>query len=332
MTAPIGTTTLASNTTHAKRSRGPATPVAPSAPATSDTATGGLGTGAKLAIGGGVAAALLGAGGLYLALRGRSSQGKVLGCVDGVRLLGNPNAPTDVTNWAWKTPTGGSVYGTTPKVSLEHVDQGALGDCWNIAAMGAIAHRQPGALERLVREVGDDVVVDLPRGPVAVTKELPIRDGSPVFGGSKPDDPVFWPAYIEKAQAAIRPDGYRTMEGGQAWRAFDELLGTSARPTTSTGSIGDDLAEAHAKGEPLTIWTYDKPELTPEVARRMDDAGVHDNHVYVVTNVTGRGDDVRAELFNPWGRAHPTRAMDADDLRALFGGMDTPSQYLNWSA
>jgi len=272
-----------------------------------------------VAIGGGIAAAVLGAGALYLAKR--PIQSSVIGMVDGVELLSNPRTTKEISKHAWGVPTEGGVFGAGQygRVSLEHVDQGALGDCWNVAGMGAIAHRRPEAIEQLVRESGDAVIVNLPERPVAVTKELPLQDGSPVYGGSGPDDPVHWPAYVEKAQAALARDGYRSLEGGWARESFDQLLGTTSKEVTGSSRIIDDIEARFAAKEPLAIATRS------DDTARMQELNVHGNHYYVVKDVKGTGAERQVELHNPWGDKHPTKALTADELDEMFEALDTPS-------
>ncbi|MCW2925122.1 MAG: peptidase calpain [Thermoleophilia bacterium] len=274
-----------------------------------------------LAIGGFLAAAA----GVVIWKRPISS--KVIGAVEGAKLLSNPSLPAR-TAARWGVPTHGTLFGTAPgpRVSIEHADQGALPDCWNVAGIAAIAHRRPEVFERMVREVGDHIVVDLPGRSVAVTKELPLTpSGKPAFAASG-DDGVLWPAYVEKAQAAVSRGGYRALGGGQTRFSFRDLLGTDPVRVPSRGSIHDDVVHHLRAGTPVTL---SAKKLTSAAMRA---ANVHGDHYYVAVEEIGRDGSSRVRLFNPWGEKHPTRALDARELAAMFSGLDTPNEYVRYGA
>jgi hypothetical protein len=250
----------------------------------------------------------------------------VIGTIEGVDLLSNPPIPRHAKGVKWGMPSSGSTFGAAPgpKVSIEHVDQGVLGDCWDVSSMGAIAHRKPEVFEGMVKDVDDKhVIVHFPERSVAVTKELPMLDGSPAFGGSKPDDPVYWPAYVEKAQAAIRPGGYKALEGGNSWRAFHELLGTEPVQGSSAGSVFDDALRLGRDKPPMTMSTKDPARLSSAAKERMEALQVFDDHSYVAKDITDEG----ADLYNPWGRKHPNGPLSREDVNAIFDGVDTPTEY-----
>lgn len=258
---------------------------------------------------------------------------KVVGAVDGVDLLSNPRLPRGFAGRGWAVPEHGSIFGPPPgaRVSIEHVDQGALGDCWNIAGFGAIAHRRPDVFEGMVREVGEHVVVDLPARSVAVTRDLPIgRTGGPAFGGSGPDDPVYWPAYVEKAQAAVARNGYRSLEGGITSTSFRQLLGNEPRQAASRGTILDDIAHHVRAKQPIAIATHSTMTADRATRRRMAELGIAANHYYVPTRVTGQGAEARVALFNPWGKDHPREPVGLQDLQRIFQRVDTPDEYVSY--
>jgi hypothetical protein len=287
-----------------------------------------------LLVGGGIAAAVVGAGAVALAVRAHSMRAfdsAVIGSVKGVDLLSNPCLPKDVKGATWAIPDG-TVYGQAPgpKVSIEHVDQGELGDCWDVSGMGAIAHRRPEALDRMVEEVDDQhVIVHLPEKSVAITRELPLRDGTPVFAGSKKDDQVFWPSYIEKAQATQATGGYRGLVGGNAWRTFQQVLGVSPREGRSSGSIVDDAVRLNAKKPPMTMATRDPEQLDDATKARMEELQVFDDHSYVVKDIDEtKPAEPAFDMFNPWGHKHPKQPLGRDDVEKIFYAVDTPEEYI----
>lgn len=251
---------------------------------------------------------------------------RVLDVVEGVELLANPRLPDKLSTRVWGVPEGATVFGRRPdaRVSIEHIDQGTLGDCWSLSTMGALAHREPEVIANLVRESGDHVIVAFPDRPVAVTRELPLEHGEPRFAATGNDDPVLWPAYVEKAQAALAPDGYRSLDGGFASEAFQLLLGRAPRDVDAAGSIARDLERAYGKGLPTVIGSRIEGDFPASIAKRMEQLDVLDTHYYTVRDVRGSGDDMVATLFNPWGDTHP-QPLGPSDLTALFDDLTTPA-------
>jgi hypothetical protein len=289
-----------------------------------------------LLVGGGIAAAVLGAGGIALALRahdGRAFDSAVIGSVNGVDLLSNPCLTKDARDAKWLAPTDGSIYGIAPapKVSIEHVDQGDLGDCWDVSGMGAIAHRQPAALEHMVEEVDDQhVIVHLAEKSVAITRELPMRDGTPAFAGSKQDDQVFWPSYIEKAQATQVRGGYRGLEGGNARDTFRQLLGADPVAGDTSGSTFEDALRLGADKPPMTMATRDPGELDAATTARMEELQVYDDHSYIVNDLLGSDpSSAKIDRFNPWGHKHPKQPLGREDIDRIFHAVDTPGEYVD---
>ncbi|MCW2972813.1 MAG: peptidase calpain [Thermoleophilia bacterium] len=302
----------------------PRTGTPPPAPAQDDasttTAPRGTSVGAPLLIGG----AALAVAGVVLGVRLlRPVASKVIGTVEGVELLSNPRMSRSTQKvYSWGVPKEGTVFGVAPKpaVSIEHVDQGGLGDCWNVAGMGAIAYREPETITNMVRESGDHVIVALPNRTVALTRELPLRsqDGGPGYAGRLQDDPVLWPSYIEKAQAAVLPNGYRSLEGGFGRTSFEQLLGAAPASRRSTGSVTQDIAAAFRTDRPTVVG----------VRSNVHEVNLHGSHEYVVTDVAGEGADLKVTLFNPWGEQHPTRALGEADLRGVINEVATPDYFI----
>jgi hypothetical protein len=258
----------------------------------------------------------------------RAAFSPVLGdVVDGVQLLANPATPDTVKGIVWGVPKNGSMWGIAPRVSVEHVDQGFLGDCWDVAGMGGIAVARPDEIDgKIVQEFANHVVVRVDGKHVAISKELPLINGTPAFAGAEDVDRVYWPAYIEKAQAALLPDGYNGLKGGRSTTTFEQLLGSDAKlqPGTPGGPFADG-ATAFADRVPVALGSVPETGRSPELTKLMTDLNVHGNHAYVVVKrgLTDAGEPT-IRLFNPWGHKHPVRDLTASEVNQMFRVSYTP--------
>jgi hypothetical protein len=165
------------------------------------------------------------------------------------------------------------------------VNQGAISDCFLIAAMGAVVSLDPGAIKRLfspqesgarpytvtLYEMGPDNKTMVPI-QVAVDANLPAlnrnapepgeerllgQDGAPqlayaVFRKSE-RTAVLWPALLEKAYAQLQKGGYA--EVGNGGVPANPMAALTGQPATRT-DIGADgslqqIAAMKAKGLPV---------------------------------------------------------------------------------
>lgn len=235
-----------------------------------------------------------------------------------------PPLPRVVRDVEWRRPDGTlwardrSSDAAAAKVRLSHVDQGFLGDCYLVAAMGAMALQQPTRIERMVTMRPDSVEVNLPAGTVRVTRDLPLRDGRPLFAASGTNK-VLWPAYIEKAVAATRRGGYGHLDhGGEVATAFRWLTGKAPRelPAPPSDNIVDDVAALLRDGRPVVV---DAPLGRAGSSRRMlmDRLGLHGDHCYVVQAADVRRGAGTLRLWNPWGTDQP-KVLTAEQARVIL--------------
>jgi len=316
-----------------------ATPAAP-VEASKDGETRILGMKPLMALGvaAAVGAAALGGRALYLHVQDLKAPA-FSGAIDGVNLLANPRLPRGIKPSTWGSPTGtlfGPVDAATGrgKVLIDHVDQGQLGDCWFVAGEGAIADTTPKVFEDMLIEHPNGIMVRLPAGPTPISKDLPLRrDGTPLFAGSGPKDPVLWPAYVEKAVAARNSDGYRGLESGWARETFELLLGTKAPMIAKPAGMMDDMAARLKNGQAVTLGSTNESVASAAQLAALERNGAHTNHMYVVRDVipAKEGQEAQAVLFNPWGGEHP-KPMNESDITLGFVGMDATDASYRWNA
>ncbi|CAN0437039.1 unnamed protein product [Pylaiella littoralis] len=112
-------------------------------------------------------------------------------------------------------------------VKADDVKQGALGDCWLVAAMATLAGTMPGAIKKLFANSERsfrqglmyrvrlfDITQDRWR-TITVDDNIPTRNGNPIF--AKPNGKELWVVLLEKAVAKFC-GSYSNIAGGfEAW-------------------------------------------------------------------------------------------------------------------
>ncbi|MFT7583296.1 MAG: hypothetical protein ACI9MR_004983, partial [Myxococcota bacterium] len=125
--------------------------------------------------------------------------------------------------------------GKAPKVS--DVSQGAIGDCYLMAGMGAVVAQRPDLIQKMVtydsgiytvtfKERQGGVFVDV---PIQVDSNLPSKGGTnPIYGQDTAtkggNDAALWPAIVEKAYAVWKGD-YQEIAGGSPSKAMEAITG-----------------------------------------------------------------------------------------------------------
>ncbi len=137
----------------------------------------------------------------------------------------------------------------SPQPKLSDVDQGAVGDCFLLAALGSVVAARPDIIRNMVSYDAttktytvtfQELQADRTFKPhkEVVDAWLPSRAGSAkpqtVYAQSdKPFDPknqALWPAIIEKAYAQWKGGYHKIDEGGQASEAMQAITGVRSVP------------------------------------------------------------------------------------------------------
>lgn len=165
--------------------------------------------------------------------------------------------------------------------------QGALGDCWVVAAMLAVHETSPAHLRRLVRpgpEPGT-VAVHLPglEEPLLVDRTLPVdARGRFLYArrdGAGPADV----GVLEKAIAAHVAGGYGMLQRGLARYGLQLLLGRAGRMTLRSPGAAR-VRRWRSQDRPLTASTH---PLSGRV--RHSGGAFHPNHVYALVGAEPSG-------------------------------------------
>jgi peptidoglycan hydrolase-like protein with peptidoglycan-binding domain len=214
------------------------------------------------------------------------------------------------------------------------IRQDALGDCYFVATLGALAHDQPQVIRNAIHydAATQRFRVTLYKNGTAryiwVT-QAELEDNVTRQGGSRVDNTGcyerVWPAVIETAFAKMHDtnaadglgEGYRKLnEGGFAADAMLAILGNSGTKLTyqyyytlgTSGSVfllGTRVWTALQQRKAVTLST-DPETDSRTLFQRLTNApipqdGLVDNHVYMVISMTQNGLDWNVRLRNPWG-------------------------------
>lgn len=216
-------------------------------------------------------------------------------------------------------------------VWVPHVRQGALGDCWFMGTLAAMALAKDPKWHPAIRRI-DDETVALKFGDreVGLSDDLPTRrDGKLAY--ARPNGPRFeatWPVYYEKAAAAMR-GSYRALDGGWPSEAFEMMFGTAPKRIDRPSDIIAYMDRAVEEGLPVAVTTR------PNQTALMDEVNLKSNHTYAVRKIvtTGPrdGSAVYVKLWNPWGTEHP-QVLTPQQFEQLTDSVTTPVEEFRWNS
>ncbi|MFF5263097.1 C2 family cysteine protease [Actinomadura viridis] len=234
------------------------------------------------------------------------------------RKSGGNGSTNPITRHEYMT---GPLFGKSGRPSLVDVNQGALGDCWWMAGLGALAYTDKGreVLEGMITQNANGTyTVRFPDGEsVTVTSSFVRRqDGSVAYAQPAP---ALWPLIMEKALAE-KEGGYKEIDGGRAGEGMEILTGKPSSEHDAQDVTRSDLERWLKEGKAVTVATFSK-----DGAAKIDayQAGrIYAYHSYVVRGFTGDG---KVLLYNPWGYSHASvtmeefnnllRRVDVNDIR-----------------
>jgi hypothetical protein len=225
----------------------------------------------------------------------------------------------------------GVLFGDSP--SRFDLRQGALGDCYFLASLGAMADRHVDAVRNMFIDNGDGTfTVRFFHGNygayynadgsinsgfssgtgradyVTVNRQLPAYSNNTFaysnYGGSLSNPAnVLWIALAEKAYAQWNETGragrdgtnrYTAIEGGLMARVNAQVLGYNSTDYALSSAPKAAIVQAMNAHRAVTIGT--RSGVTA--------GGLVGGHAYVVAGYSAGNDTF--SLFNPWGTSHPT--------------------------
>ena len=178
--------------------------------------------------------------------------------------------------------------------NISDINQGGVGDCWLLAALGSTALTNPQKIKDVITDNGDGTyTVHFQDGDVTVNDDALLDQG---------DDQAKWVAVIETAYAEREGGEYDDIEGGYGDHALQDLFGAETGnfdPDSSNDLFfGDNkspddsydvMEEALGDGRPVTASVHDR-------------IGIDGGHELMVTDVYEKDGVKYVELMNPWAR------------------------------
>lgn len=252
-------------------------------------------------------------------------------------MLGNASQPSKLRKHKDATyeKHAGDVSGKGAKP--EDVKQGALGDCYLLAALAAVARANPKVIEEMIKDNGDgtyDVSIyvdkgwfskDLQKQTVKVDATFPTKDGKAVYakpGEAGPSGPRLWVMLIEKAYAKLK-GGYDDIEGGFGAPAMEAITGKASQELKPKDYPDDILASMLDKvmkeGHAVTVgadWYLLKSTKEKAAADGIPSL----QHEYALKGVDVKGQTI--DLQNPWGHSHIEK-LPMDKFKKWFNTIST---------
>ena len=213
--------------------------------------------------------------------------------------------------------------GDRTSVAANDTEQNYLGDCYLIAAMGAVARAQPSAIKELIKDNKDgtyNVSLWVPKSKwsqtrvkttVTVDSQFPTSAaGAPAYAGkgdTGSKGPELWPMLLEKAYA-IYMGSYGNIEGGYSSDSM-EMLTNKENQGYDSPDLADDkvmelIAGALKTKKPITAEVTDESTWSDTDKKDAEKYGIVGNHVYAPSKANAKGKTI--DLQNPWGVNHIT--------------------------
>ncbi|MDO8361492.1 MAG: C2 family cysteine protease [Actinomycetota bacterium] len=232
------------------------------------------------------------------------------GCVDGA-CYGPAGAPkaTGKVNLEDPDPVDAHNGSTTEDLSslplfgpngprLSDVQQGQVGDCWFMAALGSIALTSPDWIKNMITDNGNGTfTVHFSgagiMGDVTVDADFYVdSNGQELYAKA---NGCLWPLVMEKAVAQLRGGDYDLISGGSAEFAF-EYMGLPFDSTALNPAFWWDPSDGD-----LVNLIRNNP-TRGIVARSDGQFGLGGSHVWVVNGVyADENGDWMVVVTNPWG-------------------------------
>jgi len=231
---------------------------------------------------------------------------------DGVSVRSDP--PVSVEGTAWVDP--GDFFEET----AEYHDpvQGAVGDCYLIAALSSVAWSRPYVIAQRTRATGPSAFVDMIefhdgaktiRVEVTETVQLNTPGNTYIFCRSSEAGEI-WPAIYEKAYAKWKTGhtgdtpNVNLIAGGDPVAACRQLTGLTPSYFDCQAMTADQIYQKVRENSlsrktfnPMVAWTY----CSPPAGIKYSDAHLAGCHAYSILGWHYDGGKKYIVLRNPWG-------------------------------
>jgi hypothetical protein len=239
-----------------------------------------------------------------------------------------------------KNTRGATLYGPNG-VQASDVRQGAIGDCYLVAALAAVANSNPKAIQDAIKDNRDGTYTvrfyevgwggSKSETKVTVDADLPANYGSPAYAKStekvdgKPNMEL-WPSLLEKAYAQWKGSYNAIGHGGVSGDVMEALTGNRSQYSRTSGggdALWDKVKKAAEAKKPMTAGSGDKDDPKYKDPK----AGVYGWHAYTVLNAYEKKEGDKTvkyvTLRNPWAvrRRSSDAAAVGDTTNDTAGGV-----------
>ncbi len=213
-------------------------------------------------------------------------------------------------------------------VNQNNVKRDQLGDCYFLAAIGAIGRSNPEELKKLIKDNGDgtyDVRLYVKEHffswkytptVITVNDSFPESSAASLVYADYDDCKEIWAKLLEKAFAKYS-GGYKDIAGGNPGEAMTMLTGNESKTIQIKDKSDTELMDAieNALTNKIPVTTSSKKTDTAKQELKAQSAGVYGSHAYVIQSINKSSKTL--SLYNPWGIAH-AGAISLSDFRKTF--------------
>ena len=182
----------------------------------------------------------------------------------------------------------------------DDIAQGAVGDCYYLAALASLCDTDPGIIQQAITSLGDGTyAIRFHRNGqevyVRVDADLPVTYWGSLAYAKGGADGELWVPLMEKAYAFFRygQNSYASISGGWMSTVYQEITNRYAGWGWTSGSGGllhTRLGSYLRAGWALTLGSYSNSP-----------GPIVGSHAYVVKSVTYSGGAQYVTVYNPWG-------------------------------
>jgi hypothetical protein len=178
------------------------------------------------------------------------------------------------------------------------IRQGAVGDCYFMAALASLAQTDPMTLQQMVAPMGDGTYAVRFYGAngvanyVRVDASLPAYGSTPAYGRLSPEGEI-WVAMAEKAYAQFRSgsNSYASLNSGWMEPVYKAVTNAATGTVyTTIASLANYIGNQLNAGHALTAASVSNP-VGPAVG----------GHAYMIKAVDTSDGQSYVTVYNPWG-------------------------------
>lgn len=227
--------------------------------------------------------------------------------------------------------------GDADDIDLDDVNQGQIGDCFILAAIGAAARQNPERIRQMITDNGDGTYnvrlykPDLSGNYVETIQTVDgklIGDGHAKYGDvskvNGKEQKEAWAVLIEKAYVQATGSYKDANKGGSSRAVLTALTGREARTTKPGDYKPEDLAQLSKDGKAVVLSTPENLDAMDGKTRARFEKTYQlvTKHAYILSEIKKdeKGNDV-AVLYNPWGTRHAE--IPLSEIRGLLPYLTT---------